>query len=54
MNAALVDLNTGAAIIHHLGPSLMHHPTRVGMMHECITGELLARAAFMYHDDHGA
>ena len=25
----------------------------VGMMHQCSTGELLARAVFMHHDEEG-
>ena len=36
--------------MHHDDPSQLH---RVGMMLECSPGELLARAAFMHHDDQG-
>ena len=31
----------------------MSQPHRVSMMHESSPGELLARAAFMHHDDQG-
>ena len=29
----------------------LHQPRRVCVMHECNTGELLAKAAFMHHAD---
>ena len=35
----------------HAEPTGVYQPRRVGMMHECSTGKLLARAAFMHHDD---
>ena len=39
---------------HHADPSGVYdEPRRVGIMLECSTGELLARAAFMHHDDQG-
>ena len=39
------------AFMHHTDPTTVYQPHRVGMMHECSTGELLARAAFMHHAD---
>ena len=36
--------------MHHADPSGVYQPHSVGMMHEC-SPELLARAAFMQHDD---
>ena len=49
MNAALAS----AAFKHHAEPTGLIHSRRIGMMHECSAGELLARAAFMRHDDEG-
>ena len=41
----------GAALVHHADSSLVCEPRRVGMMHEYSTGELLATAAFVHHDN---
>ena len=38
--------------MHHADPSGVCQ-CRVGMMLECSTGELLARGAFLHHDDQG-
>ena len=53
-NAALYGTVTDASA--DIGASCppfkgVYQPRRVGMMHECSTGELLAGAAFMHHDD---
>ena len=37
--------------MHQADPFGVSQLRRVGMMLECSTGELLARAAFMHHDD---
>ena len=47
MNAALVSY-----IMYHADPTGLMHSWSVSMMLECSTGELLAGAAFMHHDDH--
>ena len=39
--------------MHHADPSGVSQPSRFGMMLECSNGKLLARAAFMHHDDQG-
>ena len=39
--------------MRHANPLGWYQPHRVGMMLECSTGESLARAAFMHHDDQG-
>ena len=39
--------------MHHTDPLGESQPHRVVMMIECSTGELLARAAYMHHDDQG-
>ena len=39
--------------MHHADPSGVFQPRRVGLVLECSTGELLARAAFMHHDNQG-
>ena len=44
---------TRAALVHHADPSGVSQPCMVGLMLECSTGELRARAAFMHHDDQG-
>ena len=40
-----------AALVHHADPSGVSEPCRVGMMLECSTGELLAGAALVHHDN---
>ena len=50
---ALVSLPVRAAFMHHAEPSGMNQPHRIGTIHECSPGELLARAAFMHHDHEG-
>ena len=45
------DICICAALVHHADPSEVSEPHRVGMMLECNTGDLLARTAFMHHDD---
>ena len=42
---------TMTALVHHADLSGVSQPRRVSMMLDCSTGELLARAAFMHHDD---
>ena len=39
--------------MHHADPLGVSQPRRVGMVLECSTGELLASAAFVHHDDQG-
>ena len=39
--------------MHHADPTGVYQPRRVGMMLECSPVELLARAAFVHHDDKG-
>ena len=39
--------------MHHADPKGLMHFCKVDMMCECSTGELLAGAAFMHHDDQG-
>ena len=53
MNAALATLLTRAAFMHYADPLGVYQPCMIGIMHECSTGELLARAACMHHDDKG-
>ena len=53
MNAVLVSLLGRAAFMRHPDPARLFQPRRVGMVHECNPGELLARAAFMHHIDKG-
>ena len=48
-----LDALAGAALVHHADHSGVSQPHNVDMMHECSTGELLSRAAFMHHDDQG-
>ena len=47
------ELLAGAALAHHADPSGVSQPHRVGMMLEYSSGDLIARAAFMHHDDQG-
>ena len=52
MNAALISPLARAAFIHLAHPpGLYNIYLWVGMMFEYRTGELLAKAAFLYHDD---
>ena len=37
--------------MHHVDPLGVFQARMVSMMLECSTGELLARAAFMHHED---
>ena len=53
MDAALASLLAKAAFMHDADPSGIYRPHSVGMMHECIPGELLASATFMHQDDKG-
>ena len=53
MEAVLVNPLARAAIMLYADPLGVHQPQRVNMKFECRTGELLARAEFMYHDDQG-
>ena len=53
MNAALTSLLGRAAFMHHAYALGVYHPHTVGMILEYSTGELLARAVFMHHDDKG-
>ena len=39
---------TSAAYKHHADPMEWIHSRRVSIIYECITGKLLARAAFIY------
>ena len=39
--------------MYHADPSGVYQPHRVGKMHECSPGELLARAVFMHYADKG-
>ena len=52
-NTAPVSNSPVPALVHHADPSEVYQPRRVAMMLKCSTGELLARAAFMYWDNLG-
>ena len=47
------ELLAQAASVHHANPLGVSQPRKVGMMLECSTGEILARAVFMHYDDQG-
>ena len=48
-----VLISSFSCSVHHADPWEASQPNRVGMMLECSSGESLARAAFMHHDDQG-
>ena len=51
MNEALLSIFTTTTFMHHADFLGVHQPCGVGMIHECMPGEILATAAFMF-DNH--
>ena len=46
-------MSLSAVLVYYADPMGVSQSRRVGMVLECSTGELLARAAFIHHDDQG-